>query len=759
MKIGLITFCDGNYGSTLQCYCTKHYLEKRGAVVDLIKERKPFKERVLFLLEKALFFLKHPFISKKILKEKNKRIITISNKANMKIDLFCQSVLQPKDYSLGDLKRIDAYNRYDYFVCGSDQIWNFYSKIVSSFYTLSFAKKTKKISFAPSFGASSIQRSLYGEIKNKIKGFSKYSVREENGKDLLKEILSVDACVLPDPTFLLLPEEWDDFAKKSLLLENNYIFVHFLNVPNENVIDGLKAVQESTNYKILLFSYFYDCFKSLSNTIFIEGTPYDYVSLIKNANVVFTDSFHTCTFSLRYSKEFYAFERNYCREDQSSRVLTLLNAFDAKERYLCKSDAFKRRPSFLCDQKLLIENKTKLTDFLELCLNLSNREPINQKLKTYNCTSCYVCSAFCSRNAISSKKQGLNIDRPIINNNFCVNCGACQNKCYFDVVRKAYTKEAYLTYNVDLNSRKKAASGGTFLSIAEAFLGKKGVVYGAGLFFKNGTAVCKHIRITEKESLDQIIKSKYVRSDCLSCFPELAKDIESGKEVLFCGVGCQIDALYRYLGNCKYLDNLYTIDLICHGNPSIGFFNDYLHYLNSKYKGEIINFEFRKKSNDLILYVEQITLKTKKGIKNIEIPLERSAYYKMFIDGYSYFDGCYNCSFASLNRVSDITIGDYFEAPIDYPNLVNSIDSQSYNATIINSQKGKHLLECCQSLARHKVDIDRVQLSHKQLCKPMEIPSNLEKLNNVYLKKGYKGIENCFRIPRLFNQLRRIIRK
>ncbi len=135
----------------------------------------------------------------------------------------------------------------------------------------------------------------------------------------------------------------------------------------------------------------------------------------------------------------------------------------------------------------------------------------------------------------------------------------------------------------------KSSSGGAFSAFATEILQNGGVVYGAAYEIKNGNYVLQHIRINTIEELPKLQGSKYVQSTIFDALPCIKKDLESGKKVLFSGTPCQVDSLNGYLK--KEYDNLYTVDIICHGVPSQKLLNDYIHTLSDS----VETFEFRDK--------------------------------------------------------------------------------------------------------------------------------------------------------------------
>lgn len=144
----------------------------------------------------------------------------------------------------------------------------------------------------------------------------------------------------------------------------------------------------------------------------------------------------------------------------------------------------------------------------------------------------------------------------------------------------------------DTEKLMASQSGGAFTAIATAFLKCGGVVYGCGMDDSN-QAVYK--RIDHIEKLEEIKGSKYVQAKLENTYASIEADLKSGKIVLFSGTPCYVMAVKQYFSRNKFYNNLYTVDLICHGVPSPRVYNNYLHYLERKMKSKVKKFIFRDK--------------------------------------------------------------------------------------------------------------------------------------------------------------------
>ena len=771
LKIGLVTFFRDNYGSALQCYATKTFLEKNGYECDVLYEYsygyEKLKSRIKYLSKIALYTLLYRGFSKN--RKQIKRSISASGKSltresKFQLNWFCETVLQPRGLEYSLLKDKRFANVYDYFIAGSDQIWGG-GYLVQPFFFLEFSPDEKKVALCPSFGVDTIKRFNARHFKKSIEKFNKISVREESGQHIIYDLTGKKVPILSDPVMLLDRSDWHDFAKASSIRFDDYIFVHFLGTPSTNALQSINRIAAILKLKVVCFANIYDEYNKLTDRIFVSGSPYDYVSLIENASFVCTDSFHTSHFSIIFNKRFVTFDRAYGHSNkQSTRISNLLLSYQCSNRFLHDDSLPGKLLTFIPDFDTVRETKTdEIRRYLLGALPIQNNVKPKQRLKSEKeCTGCMVCAAICPKEAISITYSDFGFRLPIIDENQCIQCGLCTKVCR-DNFKPHITvlHNAYIAYCINKEMRLKAASGGVFACLANAFLENGGVVAGARLSFKDGMVDVKHMVITQKEELDLLLGSKYVESDCSAVYSSIEDYLKKDNAVLFCGTSCQVKALYRYL-EARHISTeaLFTIDLICHGVPGIKLFRDYLKKTSFQHEA-LSDLKFRSKNNGVISY--QFSGKTDNS-GDMNIPASHSSYYDLFLHSDSYRDQCYRCEYANDDKPGDITIGDYFEARQDYPELFQQggvlYDSDYLNCLLVNSIKGRELLEIYgEQLRLHPVSRKRVQLSHSNLCKPSTYGHLRLDAMEQYRNHGIKGIERRYKRIFLYNNMILAIQK
>lgn len=327
-----------NYGAALQGYALNTILTRCGYKPVIVKYRggnlQPF--RKLSFKKKVKCVLS--FVKGKIVSVTNfkifcakKRFKNFFKKRNGKfLDFYNSNFVfeYPNRICWGELesKKIDA----DIYLCGSDQIWNPYFKNgYNDFgYFLHFAKPNKlKISYAPSFGCSSLPYFAKQNIKFLLESFDYISVRENTGKELIKRETDLDVQVVLDPTLLLTKDDWINIGSFPTNLPEKYILVYrFSN--NKDTKRIITEISKITGFPIVVIP--------LSDVSLIEDKnwhmafdagPKEFISLISNASLVCTDSFHATVFSLIFNKPFFVFERENFDDNgnnMNSRIYDLL---------------------------------------------------------------------------------------------------------------------------------------------------------------------------------------------------------------------------------------------------------------------------------------------------------------------------------------------------------------------------------------------------------------------------------------------------
>lgn len=211
------------------------------------------------------------------------------------------------------------------------------------------------------------------------------------------------------------------------------------------------------------------------------------------------------------------------------------------------------------------------------------------------CCGCTACASICPHNAISMEPDVLGFLYPIVDEQKCTNCGLCEKVCafneHYDTSLNLSQPDAYAARHKNMQEVETSRSGAAFIAISDWILKKDGVIYGVG--YTDHFRVV-HKRATTREERDEFKGSKYVQSDLRGIFQQVKADLKSGRIVLFSGTPCQTSGLASYIGN-KLRENLYLVDIVCHGVPGPFVWRDYIAYLEKKHGDRICWVNFRDK--------------------------------------------------------------------------------------------------------------------------------------------------------------------
>lgn len=308
------------------------------------------------------------------------------------------------------------------------------------------------------------------------------------------------------------------------------------------------------------------------------------------------------------------------------------------------------------------------------------------------CTQCYACVNICQKGCISMQESKDGFSIPVIDREKCVECGACMKACHrlTDKIKYHTPLKTYACWTKNLSDRKRSSSGGAFSILARKILNEGGIVYGASM--------CEDLKVRHIgiESIDEIIRlqgSKYLQSFLGETFKEVKRQLRDGRKVLFTGTPCQVGGLLTFLH--REYDNLYTCDVVCHGVPSQKAFDIYIDKIGIR--GKCKNFNFRFTEGWGFQLSRQLVAPTKDGDSNKKMISPKNAYYlRAFTKGLMFSEACYGCAYARPDRVSDVTLADYWGLgvikPFSHPTY------RGVSLLLVNSDKAMSLLYECPDL-------------------------------------------------------------
>lgn len=359
------------------------------------------------------------------------------------------------------------------------------------------------------------------------------------------------------------------------------------------------------------------------------------------------------------------------------------------------------------------------------------------------CTGCMACAASCGSNAIETSIDDFGFKHPRILQDKCIDCGLCLRVC--PSVNPPELAPPLATYAVaakDHELLSNSASGGVAGLLTAWIINNGGVAYGC-----DGSDI-RHVRHLRAETLDQaacFAGSKYLQSDISEIYKKVKADLVSGRNVLVIGISCQIAGLKKYLR--KYWENLYTIDIICHGGASQKMVNDNADYYSKKLGiHSILNVKFRKKlvdtnGNGRIQYGFYFEAAGRQ--------YDNYGFDDPFTFGYGtnilFRDCCYQCHYTRPERVADLTIGDFWGLGED----AGFKTSKGVSVVMPHSSKGIVMIDAIRSGTRMvQRDFAEAVSGNPQLIKPTQPGFYLKKFRQDFPEKGFistlKGIKKRF---------------
>ncbi len=354
-----------------------------------------------------------------------------------------------------------------------------------------------------------------------------------------------------------------------------------------------------------------------------------------------------------------------------------------------------------------------------------------------HCCGCRACEQICPKQAISIINDNEGFLKADIEPSKCIHCGLCKKICPAESKKNSFpiTDKMFAAMHKQEAVVRRSSSGGIFSAFAHFVLKNKGSVYGCKL---NENLKPIQYRIEDEEELDALRRSKYVQSDTERTYRQVKQDLLEGRMVLYVGTPCQIAGLRSFL--IKPYDTLYCVDLICHGVPSARLFKQDMEWWSSKLKCSVDQFEFRLKP-DYYYYYYFFFLGYSKNRKKVQKPYFYDPYYEAFYNFKDYNEMCYKCPYACLERVGDITIGDYSWAIEHHPDLCesNAGKSDTISCVLVNSEAGERLLNAVSDeLDLYETKLDWITERNRNLLCPTRRPKEREHFYNDINKLGYR---------------------
>ena len=339
------------------------------------------------------------------------------------------------------------------------------------------------------------------------------------------------------------------------------------------------------------------------------------------------------------------------------------------------------------------------------------------------CCGCNACGDICPKQAISFVTDEEGFWYPQIDKSKCVDCGLCEKVCpmlHVDELRERNTAQpvCYEGQHKNIEVVFASTSGGMFTALADAAYRKKGYVGGA--VHNEDFSVSQFIS-NDRQDLQRLRRSKDLQSNSEGFFQAVRKAVQTGEQVLVCGVPCQMAALRSFLQ--KDYENLVIVDLICLGVNSPKVWRKYLDYIEKKHGAKIIDTENKNKEYGWRNLTQKFLLENGEEIFDT---CDNSLFTKGFIGSRLYCrPSCYACKFKGFPRLADITIGDYWgkEKHSDMQD-----DNLGTSVILVNTSKGETYFEQVKKRIHcNEIPLEWIVQGNPALVKPITPNTNINR--------------------------------
>lgn len=375
------------------------------------------------------------------------------------------------------------------------------------------------------------------------------------------------------------------------------------------------------------------------------------------------------------------------------------------------------------------------------------------RVDNLRCCGCGVCVDSCPTKAIVTERDALGFPIVRIDIYKCVDCGICNKVCPLesDADKSAGPLASYAFRTDDEDVVSVSRSGGAFTALSDVMLCRGGMVVGVAMMSPD-TALM--VIAGDDGMRDRMRGSKYIQADAVGVYSSVGDALKLGREVMFSGTPCQVDALKRYLKQKRISsEGLVTVDIVCHGVASPRSWHDCLKWLQRKWGDEIVRVNFRDKNAfGWDMHRESVMLKN--GEKRV-LPFT-------WYDDVWLRPSCNQCPYASMGRCSDITIGDFWGRNEAVAKI--NADNRGVSMLMVNTPKGAEL---CAKISDRGVAIavSADSIVQPNLMRATPKSPMRDKIVAAYLQKGYESALKRMGVigwrrekNRIFAKLRRMMR-
>ncbi|MBQ1459552.1 MAG: Coenzyme F420 hydrogenase/dehydrogenase, beta subunit C-terminal domain [Oscillospiraceae bacterium] len=351
------------------------------------------------------------------------------------------------------------------------------------------------------------------------------------------------------------------------------------------------------------------------------------------------------------------------------------------------------------------------------------------------CTGCGACANGCPKNAIHMLPDREGFCYPTVTD-ACVQCGHCTHICPVLKQREKRSAPAvFAAWNPDRETRMVSTAGGVFALLADYVLESGGVVFGAAV---DEELHVRHVAVTSPSELSSLLGSKPIQSEIGNSYDRVRRYLERGRRVLFSGTPCQVDGLYRYLG--EYPENLLTVDVLCRGVSSPGVWAHLVRSMAYVKRKRPVAVSFYSKLSGV--RDRRFRVRFEDG-SHFDAPYDKSELGRGHRRGLFLRTACHTCPYATTDRPGDLTLGQFRGLPKDfYPHE----QKQGISLLLVNTAKGAQTVDVLP-LKKELRTLAEAMVANPALSTPIPAPAERTAFFNAFAQQPFQQVRNRFLAP------------
>ena len=371
-------------------------------------------------------------------------------------------------------------------------------------------------------------------------------------------------------------------------------------------------------------------------------------------------------------------------------------------------------------------------------------ETVKPQLASHDhCTGCGACASGCPKGAVHMVRDKEGFLYPQITDG-CVGCGHCAHVCPALKQREVRSAPAvFAVWNEDEAVRAHSTAGGVFTALAEFALECGGVVFGAALDEK---LQVRHIVVKNKEDLRLLRGAKPIQSELGETYQQVQMYLEQRRFVLFCGTPCQVDGLYRFLG--EHPENLLTCDFACSGVGSPGVWVRFVESMAYIKRKQPVAVQFcgklpgQRERRFQVRFDDGTTF---------DSPLSKSEFGRGFFGNLFLRPACHTCPYASVDRPGDLSLGAFYGLPKDaYPQEQRS----GVSLLLVNTPHGAHVFDTLP-LKRELRPLSEAVTGDPALSSPVKQAAQRAEFFDAYARQPFQQVRNHYLTAQLLSGSRK----